>query len=69
MELFQKPKNQVWYVAAMVQLQITEPWKILVGLVCSRPGYATPYKATTYKRKAKIKHVHSTDRETLFLRS
>lgn len=37
----------------MVQLQITAPWKILVGLVCSRPGYATPYKATIYKRKSK----------------
>lgn len=67
---FKKLKYQVWYGSChMLQLQITAPWKILVGLVCSRPGYATPYKVTKNKRKAKINHVNNTIRANLFLKS
>lgn len=52
-----------------VSLEITAPWKILVGLVCSRLGFDTPYKATMYKRKARIKHTNYTDGAFFFLKS
>lgn len=42
---------------------ITTAWKVHVGLVqglakhCSRPCFSTPYKATSHKRKATIRHI------------